>query len=379
MRIVRHTLSPKRVSPLLLVLAVLSSACAEAPAVRTVSAPRVIVAPVQRVDIEERIEVTGELLAHLETTIAAKVGGEVTEMTALEGQPIAKGDIVLEIDPHRRRLELDAARASVAQAEANLAQQQRHIERMRALQKQGVASASQLDEADLQFKLAGSQVAASRAQLEIAQQALDDATVRAPFAGLTGKRHVNLGQFVQVGAPLMELVVLDPIEIVFHVAEIDSALVHPGQSVAVRVAPYPDEVFTAEVIVVYPTLDAASRTQRVKATLANGDARLRPGLFARADLGIAVRKDVLVIPDEAVLLRSDGAVVFRLAADGTVERRAVELGAFRTGSVEVRSGIAAGDIIVTRGQTDLIDGSVVQVVAEKGVPAAEGVRAEVDS
>lgn len=372
-RIIRDMLRtfPRRLPPILLLIgciAPIATGCHDTAPPPAVVAPRVLIAPVTIVDIEERIEVTGELQAQLETTVSAKVGGEITVVAMEEGAAVGKGDVLLEIDPHRRRLELDAVAASASQAAANLAQQSRNAERLRALVQKGVASASQLDEAVLQFDLAKSQVAASQAQLEMAQQALADATVRAPFAGLTGRRHVSLGQFVQVGTPLVELVSLDPIDVVFHVAEVDSALVRRGQSVDIRVAPYPEETFRATVDVVFPTLDAQSRTQRVKATLANPDARLRPGLFARADLGITVRKGIAVIPDEAVLLRSEGAVVFRLRDDGVVERRTVTLGAFREGRVEVRAGLDAGDVVVTRGHLDLIDGAKVEVV---GGPAAE--------
>lgn len=344
------------------------SACREAPPPPTVVAPRVLVGTVTSVDLEERIEVTGELQARLETTVAAKVGGEVTIVAMEEGAPVERGAVLFEIDPHRRKLELDAATASTTQAAANLAQQQRSADRMRALVAKGVASTAQLDEAVLQYDLAKAQVAATGAQREIAQQALDDATVRAPFSGLTGRRYVSLGQFVQIGTPLVELVSLDPIDVVFHVAEIDSALVARGQTVDIRVAPYPDETFHAVVDVVFPTLDPQSRTQRVKATLANPDGRLRPGLFARADLGIAVRKGITVVPDEAVLLRSDGSYVFRLRDDGVVERRRVELGPFRHGKVEIRSGVSSGETVVTRGHMDLVDGARVEVVAG---PSAE--------
>lgn len=345
-----------------IVTAATVAACADATPPSVVHAPRVLTAPVLSIDIEERIEVTGELQASLETILSAKVGGEITEVAIGEGVPVDKGVILLEIDPQRRELELASVRASLAQAQANLVQQRRQSERFRSLQDKGVASRSQLDEVDLQLALAEAQVAAAQAQLELAQQALDDASVRAPFAGLTGRRHVSLGQFVQVGAPLLELVALDPIEVVFHVAEIDSALVQLGQTVDVRVAPYPDETFRARVEVIFPTLDAESRTQRVKAVLGNPDGRLRPGLFARADLGIALRKGITVLPDEAILLRSEGPVIFRLRDDSTVERRNVELGAFRGEHVEVRSGVAAGDTVVTRGHMDLIDGARVEVV-----------------
>ena len=346
----------------LLLTLIAAAGCRDEVAPPVLEAPRVITAPVVGVDLEERIEVTGELQAALRTTTSAKVGGEITQVVVGEGSPVDKGAVVLEIDPHRRRLELDAARAHVAQMEASLAQQRRQTQRTRSLQDKGLTSASQLEESVLQLQLASSRLEAARAQNEIAMQALDDATVRAPFAGYIGQRFVNIGEYVQVGNPLMEFVSLDPIEVVFHVSEVDSAVVRLGQQVDVRVAPFPSESFVAEVDVIYPTMDAQSRTLRVEATLPNPTGRLRPGLFARADLGIAIRKGVPMVPDEAVLQRADGAILYRLLAEQRVERLQVETGSFHAGLVEIRSGVTPGDIVVTRGHMDLVDGALVQVV-----------------
>jgi membrane fusion protein (multidrug efflux system) len=370
--------SPRRRRPCVATLPLLAflllAACREAAPPPVIEAPRVVTAPVVGVDLEERIEVTGQLEAKLQTVVSAEVGGKLTQALVDEGAPVDKDTIVLEIDPQRRKLELDSARAQVAQTEASLAQQRRQADRVRALQGKGLTSALQLEQADLELALAESRLTAARAQFEIARQALDDATVRAPFTGVTGRRHVNLGQFLQVGTPLMEFVSLDPIEVVFHVAEIDSALVRHGQTVDVRVAPYPSESFEAVVDVIYPQMEAQSRTLRVKATLPNPTGRLRPGLFARADLGVAFRKGVPMVPDEAVLQRADGAVVFLLAGENRVARRQVKIGVFHEGLVEILDGVKPGEVVVTRGHMDLVDGSVVQVV--DGGPRTVDVAAE---
>jgi membrane fusion protein (multidrug efflux system) len=125
------------------------------------------------------------------------------------------------------------------------------------------------------------------------------------------------------------------------------------------VAPFPDEVFHAEVSIVSPTIDPMTRTLRVKAKLDNSDARLRPGLFAKVDLGVATRENVMILPEEAILLRVDGPVVFLLSDDHRVERREVEVGISRDGFVEVVAGLSPGDRIVARGQSRLVDGELV--------------------
>ena len=131
-------------------------------------------------------------------------------------------------------------------------------------------------------------------------------------------------------------------------------------------APYPDEVFIATVTVISPRIDPMTRTLRVKATLPNGDGRLRPGLFARADLGIAERHGVPMIPEDAVLQRSDGAIVFLMDGTDRVERRAIRLGGFHDGMVEAVSGLEIGEQVIVRGHARLINGSLVDVRQRDG-------------
>ena len=211
-------------------------------------------------------------------------------------------------------------------------------------------------------------------RLGLAERSLRDASVTAPFAGLVARRYVSAGEFVAAGQKLFDLVALDPIEVEFHLAEVDSGRVSLGDTVEVRVAPYPEEVFRARATVIAPTLDPRTRTLRVKAELENPGGRLRPGLFARADLGVAVRKSVPMVPQEAVLQRADGAVVFVLEGGDHVRRVNVKTGVYRDRRVEIREGIEAGMRVVVRGHADLIDGAAVTVRNPDGTPGTVAVQ-----
>jgi membrane fusion protein, multidrug efflux system len=350
--------------------AALALACGGGDAAPEAQAPPVATSRVVARDLEERIGASGELEAQLRTTLAAEVAGRITTVVLEEGDAVVPGSVVVEIDPERRELALDEARARAAQVVARLDTQRRETQRVRTLHEQNVASESQLEAADTALKLAEADAAAGRAQLGVAKRAFGDARVSAPFAGLLGRRHVNVGEFVQPGTPLFDLVSLDPIDVVFHLAEVDSSRVAIGQKVTVHVAPHPDRAFEATVAVVSPTIDPGTRTLRVKATLPNADGLLRPGLFARADLGVALRKGVLVVPTEAVLQRSDGAVVFVVGAEDRVARRPVKLGTYHRDGVEVAEGLAQGEVVVTRGHSGLVDGAVVKVAEQVEPPAA---------
>jgi membrane fusion protein (multidrug efflux system) len=319
----------------------------------------VTIAPVVTMDLEDRIEATGQLVARDHAEIAAEVAGRVTEILVEEGSAVSGREVVLTIDPERRNLERDSARARLDEARAQQREQQRDFDRVAELREKGVASESRREQAETALKLAGARVAAAEAELGVLDRALRDARVAAPFDGMIARRLVSRGEYVTQGQKLFELVALDPIEVEFFVPEIDSSRVATGQTVDVRVAPFPDESFDGQVTIVSPTIDPRSRTLRVKAQLANRDGQLRPGLFARIDLGVALRPAVPMVLEEAVLRRAEGSIAFRTRGDNRVERVAVETGTHHAGYVEVVKGLAPGDLVVARGGDRLSDGQVV--------------------
>jgi membrane fusion protein (multidrug efflux system) len=350
--------------PLLLLLAACGGEQEEEAAARR----PVSLSHVRAVDLTDRIEATGQLLAKERAEVAAEVGGRISEILIDEGGSVAAGATVLAIDPERRALERDGARARVDEARASLRDSQREYDRVVELHQRNVASNTQMDQAQTELARAGSRLDGAEAELAMAARAVRDARVTAPFAGLIARRFVSRGEFVAPGAALFELVSLDPIEVEFHLPEVDSSRVRIDQAVEVRVAPHPDEVFRAAVTLVSPTIDPRTRTLRVKAELENSEGRLRPGLFARVDLGIATRRGVAMVPEEAVLRRADGAVVFRLVAGDRVERLVIETGTYRDGAVEVVRGLQIGDRIVSKGHSALVDGERVSPRKPDGSP-----------
>jgi RND family efflux transporter MFP subunit len=182
------------------------------------SAPPVMVARVVVRDVVDRITATGQLVAKAEATIAAQIPGQVTGITVEEGDAVSEGQILLEIDPQRRELELASAEAQLAEASAQVVETWRGMDRIQNLNKRDAASQSRLDEARTALKLAHSRKNAHEARVGLARRALADASVRTPFAGLVARRSVSVGEYLSVGLPLFEIVTLDPIEAEFSVA-----------------------------------------------------------------------------------------------------------------------------------------------------------------
>lgn len=328
----------------------------------------VVVQLVEIATLAERIEATGELRAKDQATIASEIAGPITQLLVEEGQQVEEGELLLTIDPEKRTLELLDARARLTEMQAGQEESQRDLERVRELHSQNIASQQALDRAHTALVLAGSRLAAAEARVGVAARALQDAQVRAPFAGVIAERSVSRGEYVQVGMPLLDVVVLDPIEVEFSVAERDSARVEVGLQVAVRVAPYPGETFIGQVSVISPTIDTRTRTLRVRARLGNADGRLRPGLFAEADLGISHRENVIIVPEEAVLQRAQGEVVYVATADNRAQRRIVKTGLRRNRKVEIVSGLNPGEEVIVRGHAALADGTLISRRGFDGSP-----------
>jgi membrane fusion protein (multidrug efflux system) len=320
----------------------------------------VIVEPALVGDLEERIQGTGELAAPDRALIAAEVEGRITDVLVDEGASVRSGGLLLTIDPEKRRLDADSARAQARDAEAALAVAQREFERAQALHEQGIASDSLLDLRGTELSRAQARRDSAAAARGVAEKQLRDASVRAPFAGLVARREVSRGDYVRTGQSLLEVVALDPIEVEFSVAERDSARVAPGQPVTVTVEPYPNEKFVGAVSAVSPVIDPRTRTMRVKARVPNTDGRLRPGLFARTDLGVAKRSGVVLVPAEAILQRADGEVLFTVGPDDRAKRVVVKTGVQRDGRVEIVEGLAPDAQVVIAGQAGLVEGAAVE-------------------
>lgn len=344
--------------------------CSEEEVVAEELLPSVSVVPIVSVDLDEEVRASGELKARFHTVIAAEVDGRITGLTVDEGGSAEEGTIVIEIDPARRKLDLSAARAQLAQAQANARNETSQAKRIRKLRSENVASIQQLEEAETMLLLAESSVRKQEAEVGVARRAVSDANVSAPFAGVVARRHVELGEFVQVGTPLFELVSLNQMEAEFSLTELDTERVRVGQTVTISVGAFRDRTFEGKVNFVAPTVDPGTRTLRIKAEVDNKEGLLRPGLFARVSLGVDRRENILMVPEEAILQRAGGASVYRILDGDKVERVQVVTGIQSGDQVEVRGAIKAGDRVVRRGHGGLADGMIVAVREDARAPIA---------
>ena len=342
------------------------------------------------------LNASGYITPRRRATIAAKITGRVTGVFFDEGTRVAEGQLLATLDDSdvKRALDSakadrDAAKAAIADYEVQLRNAQIALHRAEQLQKAGVQTQEALDNATTavdslkaKIELAKQQVAASESRIGVAQQAVDNCTIRAPFAGIVVSKDAQVGEMVSPNSAgggftrtgIATIVDMRSNEIEVDVNESYIARVVNGQQVTATLDAYPDKPIPSKVRTVIPTADRQKATVKVRITIID----LEKYNFILPDMGVKVAflenekpaakdksKDkgpqaVAFIPKGAVRSDANASFVF-LIRDGKVERRAVNLGLDRGTDVAVLAGVTPGDSLVVKGPENLHDGDKVEI------------------
>ncbi|WP_405234124.1 efflux RND transporter periplasmic adaptor subunit [Lentisalinibacter salinarum] len=304
----------------------------------------VITEVVEPRDIVDEVDAIGTVLADESVEITSRVTSIVTRIVFREGQLVDEGDLLVE-------LENKEIRAELAVAEASLSESRSQYERARQLADTRAISASSLEEL-----LAAMQVA--QAQVQAAQARLENTLVRAPFSGKIGLRRVSPGGLVNPGTVITTLDDLDPVKLEFSVPETFLGVLREDLTVSARSPALQGRRFRGRIDSVDTRLDPVSRSILVRAILENEEDLLKPGMFLTVALQMR-RSDVLMAPEQAIVPERGQHYVYVVAAEDRAARRQVELGQRIPGAVEIVSGLAAGDRVITEGTQKVREGSEV--------------------
>ena len=298
----------------------------------------------------------GSVVAVQGVTLSAEEAGTVRRIAFESGATVRAGQLLVEFDVEVEQAQLRSAEASAELARANLA-------RARELRPKNMMSQADLDAANAQAKQA-------EAQIDNYRAVIAKKTLYAPFAGRTGIRQINLGQFLNAGDPIVSLQSLDPVYVDFALPQQRLAQLKVGMTVRVVSDAFPGQTFSGELSAINPEVELTTRNVRLRATLANPQALLRPGMFVTVAAELPDTEPVLMIPATAVLYAPYGDSVFvveekkdeKTGAVGKVlNQRFVHLGRTRGDFVVVTSGLEAGQTIVTTGVFKLRNGMSVVV------------------
>lgn len=316
--------------------------------------PPAVVATTTARELEWRpsLHAVGTFAATQGIIVSAQLDGAVTKIAFEPGATVEAGQLLVQQDISTETAQLDQAEAAATLARLGL-------ERNRQLRTNGTNSQSELDAAEATFQQTHAAVATIRSMIE-------KKTVRAPFAGRTGIRQVNLGQFLRSGAVIVSLQALDPIFFNFSLPQQHAAQVQAGQKVTVTVDAFPGANFDGAISAFNPNVDETTRTLQLQATLPNGDQRLQPGMFGSIEVQLPVVEKVITVPLAAIVYNPYGNAVYLVEpakeGGGQVARQQfVQLGARRGDQVAVLKGVPAGAVVVTAGQLKLRNGAGVVV------------------
>ncbi len=318
---------------------------------------RPVTVEVRRVEVmklTDDAQAVGSLRSRQGVMLRPEVSGRVTSLNFRDGERVRKGQLLVQLDD---QLPL----AQVKQSEAELSIARANHKRNQELLAQNFISQRSVDESAANVEVA-------QAKLALAQATAARLKIYAPFDAIAGIRNVNVGDYLKDGTDIVNLEDIDTVYVDYRLPERFQTQVRPGQKAIVELDALPGRRFEARVQAVDPLIDANGRSIGVRASIANTQLQLRPGMFARITTVFGVRDKARVVPEEAIVPQGGKQFVITLVPgadkDSLVSRRVeVKVGIRRPGQVEILDGLKEGETIVTAGQQRLQrDGSPVKVL-----------------
>ena len=315
--------------------------------------------------------ISGTIQPDRRADLRAEVSAIVLAVLKENGQPVRKGDLLVRLDDTAIRDALVSAQEAERTAVQAYDQAERQFQRLNTLRASGMASAQQLEDAEIRRNSTQSDVSAARARLVQARQQLQRTEARAPFDGIVSDRKVSAGDTAQIGKELLK--VIDPRSLRLEGLVSSDAIqsIGAGQAVSFRVNGFGSRDFAGRVRLVSPTANATTRQVEVLVDIV-GDAPARlAGLYAEGRVE-AASANAIVLPASALVREGDRAWAWRIQGKG-LQKVALGLGErdARRGDYVVRTGIADGDRLLRHPIATLRDGQAVQDApsAAAGVPA----------
>ena len=313
---------------------------------KSVHVVNVKVEEVASVTMRDVLVLPGQTEALHDVRLAAQRGGVVEWTGVTEGDIVRAGEPIARIDLSALGAALDRARANV-----DLAQDQ--LRRRRDLHAKGVLAKEEFDQAR-------NELTSAQTRLREAEVDYSHGTVTSTLDGVVNKRHVDPGEFVGEGDPVVDVVNVSTMRVNFDVPEGDVRFLAQGQDVAVHVDTYPERQWSGVIDFVAWKADPATRTFQVRVVVGNGDGKIRHGMIARGAFLRRLIEGAVTAPLFTVQDKGGERVVF-VEQDGVAAARTVELGVIEGDRVQVLGGLKPGDRLIVAGHTEVEDGTKVNV------------------
>jgi RND family efflux transporter MFP subunit len=322
-------------------------------------------AVVQARTLELYEEVVGTIENVIDPTIGAEVAGRVTRVAGFTGKKVAKGELIAEIDAADFEIQARADRAEIGRLTGLLEQQEKVVERQTKLVAQGFISQNVVDDTVAQRNALRQQLAAARARADATGRGLTKSRVLAPVDGEIETQIVAIGDYVKVGDPLFKLVGVQQLRVHLLLPEAAATRIRPGLKVVLSFPAAPEQLLEARIDEIKPTVGINNRALNAIVKISGVGNLFRGGGTVNARIVTSSLDGALMVPEQSVVLRPAGKVVYAL--DGNVARqRIVETGMRQDGWQQIVKGLSAGEIVAADGAGFLTDGAAVTVRAPRG-------------
>jgi len=317
----------------------------------------------KRGDLAAHLTVVGNLIGLQTVDVAPRTAGRLLNVNVQMGDRVRRGQVLAKVEDREiveqvRAAEAsqEVAKATIRQREADLNVSQLNFERSKNLFTRGLLAKQALDDAESRYLASVAQLDLSKAQLSQNDARLQElrinlqhTSVTSPVDGFVGKRNVDPGAMVNTNTAIASVVDISRLKLVVNVVEKDLRMVTAGDVGIVEVDAYPGEKFNGRIARVAPVLDPATRTASIEIEIPNGDARLKPGMYARISLTVEERKNTLVAPKNAVIDFENKRGVWMPSEDRRAQFVPVTLGIEGPAEIEIVAGLKEGDRFVTTG------------------------------
>lgn len=313
------------------------------------------------------LPLSGSISPFVQARVKSKVGGEVEQVTVREGQDVKAGEVIARIDTRNLQAQYDRELAAVEKARADLDLARLNRDKNRSLLEQKFISQNTYEQTEGAYAASVASFKLAQAQARVAQISLEDAVVRAPFAGTISRRFVHPGEKVSPDSEIVSVVDLRQMMLEAAVPAADIPSVRVGQTAHFKVGGFGERKFDGEVQRINPMTADGSRAITIYIAVPNSDRALKGGMFAQGQLTLDSTQPVLAVAQRAVRDEAGATHVFTLK-DGKVVRTPVTLGAPVEGEafVEVHEGLSAGDRVIVAAIADDKAGASAYVRGEAG-------------
>lgn len=328
--------------------------------------PNVVLGKIQVGDIDKSESLTGDIMPIQQASIFSKVSGNIEKIYVDIGSRVVRNQLLALIDTTIYSQNAKQAHASFAQAKANLENARLNYTRNKSLLSQNLISQQDLDNSKTAYDVALAQEESAQANYSNALTQLSYCKVTAPFAGYITKKNLDPGAYVtsstsSASSTLFTLMDLDKLKAMVNLPENDVPLLSQISDVKVIADALPDKIFNAKLKKISEAVDLSTRTMAVEVDIENSGKLLKPGMFAKINLILGKKTNVLLLPNNVVLNDQIGNYIFVFNSDSTVSQKRVKVGFQQNNQYEILSGADQTDRIIFVGQSLIRNGIKVKI------------------